>query len=102
MVKLLGSNPKKIFNLIELKHEMKRCGNYVLVLAPILIPGSSTHQIERNDLNQSVNDNSSKKRQHDLAFKFNDKDLNEFDRRMNEILEDVYDLGYYQKINFEI
>lgn len=88
-----------MFTLEELKDEMKRCGNFVLIMAPILIPGSSAHQL--NDAHHTLDDNIHAKNQPD-GFHFDDHVLSEYDRRLNEVVEDVVKLGYYRRINFEI
>lgn len=99
-IKLLGTNPNKLFTLDELKDEMKRCGNFVLIMAPLLIPGSSAHQM--SDAHHTVNDNIQAQNQLESSFQFNDDVLSEYDRRLKEVVEDVLKFGYYHKINFEI
>lgn len=81
-VTLLGTHSEKLFTFDELKVELKRCGNFVLAVMPILIYGSTAHQIESGS--SSV---------------LNIGDQLEYERRINEIVEDIFDMGYYQSIN---
>lgn len=82
-VTLLGTNPE-IFTFEDLKDEMKRCGNFVLTVMPILIYGSSAHQMNGPDSTTVLNVEAQ----------------SEYERRMNEVVEDVLSQGFYRNINF--
>lgn len=80
-ITFLGTHSEKLFTFDELKVELKRCGNFVLTVMPILIYGSTAHQIESGSLDV-----------------LNIADQFEYERRINEIVEDISDMGYYQSI----
>lgn len=83
-VTLLGTNPRHLFTFEDLKDEMKRCGNFVLTVMPILIYGSSAHQMNGPDSTTVLNVEAQ----------------SEYERRMNEVVEDVLSQGFYRNINF--
>lgn len=83
-VTLLGTNPEHLFTFEDLKDEMKRCGNFVLTVMPILIYGSSAHQMNGPDSTTVLNVEAQ----------------SEYERRMNEVVEDVLSQGFYRNINF--
>lgn len=72
-VKLLGSNPEELFTLEDLRNELKRCGNYALVMAPVLLEAYHQNPISVTE------------------------DWSEYDRRINDLITDIVDFGYYRE-----
>lgn len=89
--KLLGSEPEKLFTRENLEEELKRFGNFALIVTPLFILSA---QIQLNDSNtdDTVEDNTER------SGGLSEKNRMEYDRRINGLLEDVVNLGYYRKI----
>lgn len=81
-IKLLGSDPDKLFTFENLKEELKRCGNFALIVTPLFTLSAQIQLDESNADEAGLSENN----------------LMEYDRRINGLLEDVIDLGYYRKI----
>lgn len=81
-IKLLDSDPEKLFTFENLKEELKRYGNFALIVTPLFILSA---QIK---LNESNTDETGMSENNQL----------EYDRRINGLLEDVINMGYYRKI----
>lgn len=98
MVELLGSDPNKLFTLDDLKDEMKRCGNYALLMGPIAMQFSLADSVP--NLDEMFNKTAEGSNAHtDLITGLNDKAQLQFDQRLNDFLEDILRLGYYRKAN---
>lgn len=97
-VRMLGSDPDELFTLANLRDELKRFGNYTLIMGPLWIletqqqPGS--HDLFTDDMFDKTDNG-----KNELTL-FSDLRENgqEFARRINDLLEDVVRLGYYRKI----
>lgn len=81
-IKLLGSDPEKLFTFENLKEELKRYGNFALIVTPLFILSA---QIQLNETNTDETG-------------LSEINQMEYDRRINGLLEDVIELGYYRKI----
>lgn len=98
MVKSLGSNPDELFTLDNLKDELKRCGNYAFLLAPMLISVSLAESSEISNLDEMCDKIADGERRHELITGLSDKAQLEYERRLNDTVEDLVKLGYYRKI----
>lgn len=98
MVKSLGSNPDELFTLDNLKDELKRCGNYAFLLAPMLISVSLADSSEISNLDEMCDKIADGERRHELITGLSDKAQLEYEQRLNDTVEDLVKLGYYQKI----
>lgn len=100
MVKLLGSNADELFTLDDLKNELKICGNYAFLLAPMLISVSLADSSEITNLDemcdkivgQTDTDN------HELITGLNESAQLQYDQRLNDVIDDLIALDYYRKI----
>lgn len=95
-VKLLGSDPDKLFSLDDLENELKKCGQFTLLITPIAVLLSladSSQTPELNELFENGNENA------DMGFvsTLSEEGQHEFERRLNEIYEDVIKRGYFTK-----
>lgn len=79
---MLGSDPEKLFTFENLKEELKRYGNFALIVTPLFILSA---QIQLNETNTDETG-------------LSEINQMEYDRRINGLLEDVIELGYYRKI----
>lgn len=98
MVKSLGSDPDELFTLDNLKDELKRCGNYAFLLAPMLISVSLADSSEISNLDEMCDKIADGERRHELITGLSDKAQLEYEQRLNDTVEDLVKLGYYQKI----
>lgn len=101
-IRTLGSNPDELFTFANLKSELKRFGNYALIMGPLWIsetqqqPGS--HEVFTDDMFDKPAGAKSEPSEPALACDLNKKGQDEFARRINELMEDVVRLEYYRKI----
>lgn len=84
-VKLLGSNPAELFTFEDLNNELKTCGVYALLMGPMLL------QIGLADLPDEAGGQG-------FNGRLSDEHQQKYDRRINEILEDVVRFGYHEKM----
>lgn len=99
-IKLLGSNPDELFTFDDLQTEMKRCGNYGLMLAPMLIQISQASSSQVTNLDEMCDKMADGGDAGGLVSGLTENGQAEYERRLNDVLEDVVQLGYYQKLNF--
>lgn len=97
-VKLLGSNPDELFTLNDLKDELRICGNYALLLAPMLISVSLADSSEISNLDEMCDKIAEGETRHELITGLNEQAQFEYDQRLNDVVDDLIELGYYQKI----
>lgn len=98
-VKLLGSDPEKLFTYENLQSELKRYGKFLLMLAPIMIQMFLAESSEIKNLDE-LSDNAVKGGKiESLVDGISEKSQLEYDRRLNNILIDVIELGYVSKID---
>lgn len=81
-IKSLGSDPEKLFTFENLKEELKRYGNFALIVTPLFVLSA---QIQLNETNTDETG-------------LSEINQMEYDRRINGLLEDVINLGYYQRV----
>lgn len=88
-VELLGSNAADHFTIDDLRDEMKRCGNYALLMAPMVVQvsmaGSTSNEEGGQDFNTDLDDEAQ------VAYH----------QRMNDVVGDVVRMGFYRKIDFQ-
>lgn len=99
-VKLLGSNPDELFTFDDLQSELKRCGNYALMLAPLLIQISQASSSEVTNLDEMCDKMAEGEDTQGLITGLSESGQLEYERRLNDVVEDVIKLGYYHKIDF--
>lgn len=98
-VRLLGSMPDQLFTLDDLKDEMKKCGNFALLLAPMLIQVCQADSSEISNLDEMSNKIAEGETQQELITGLNEHAQQEYDRRLNGVIGDLIRLGYYHKID---
>lgn len=98
MMKQLGSNPDELFTLADLKDELKICGNYAFLLAPMLISVSLADSSEISNLDEVSDKIAEGETRHELITGLNDKAQQEYEKRLNDVVDDLIALGYYQKL----
>lgn len=96
-VNLLGSNSDELFTYADLMNEMKKFGMYALLIAPLLLGVSLANPSEVSNLDEMFDKVASGEGRINLVVDLSAERQLEYDRRMNEIFEDVINLGYYQQ-----
>lgn len=87
MIKQLGSDPNKLFTFDNLLDEMKMCGNFAFIWAPMVIAFSLA------DSDKIINDNNQSS---ELIMTLSDRRaVLEFEKRINGTIGDLVDLGYF-------
>lgn len=97
-VKLLGSDPAELFTFVDLTNELTRYGNYALLLGPLSIQTSQADPNQIADLSKMA-EKSAKGEAIELITGLSDKGQLEYERRLNELFDDIVQRGYYHKLN---
>lgn len=95
-VKLLGSDPDKLFTYDDLLAELKRCGVYALLMAPLLLQILQANSNEISNMDEVFDKVANGESKIELVTTLSSKGQSEYDRRLNEVFEDVIAMGYYQ------
>lgn len=95
-VKLLGSDPDELFTFADLLGEMKRYGVYALLMAPMLLQVSQANSNEISDMNEMFNKVDIGESKINLVTSLSSAGQSEYERRLNEVFDDVIEMGYYQ------
>lgn len=98
-VRLLGSNPDELFTFDDLQSELKKYGNFALLLAPIEIQIGQADSSELTNLDEMFDKMAKGEGRQEFITGLNEKAQSEYNRRLNGVFEDVVDnLGYYRKV----
>lgn len=97
-IRSLGSDPDKLFTFANLKDELKRFGNYLLVMSPLWISTTQAEPSDLIDMDDMFDQTGEGENKPDLISGFSKEGQEEFARRINGLLEDIVELGYYRKI----
>lgn len=95
-VKLLGSDPDKLFPFDDLLSELKRCGVYALLMAPLLLQVLQAKSSEIPNMDDMFDKVAEGEGQINLVNSLSSEGQSEYDRRLNEVFEDVTKMGYYK------
>lgn len=96
-VKLLGSDADKLFTYEDLQGELKRCGVYALMMAPLLLQVMQANSSEIPNIDEEFDKAANGESKIELVKGLSSGGQSEFDRRINEVYEDVIKLGYYER-----
>lgn len=89
----LGSDPIELFSFENLQNELKRYGCFGLLQTPLIL-----QYLLLTDSYETVNSSDMEKEcQKHLITESNGR--SEYARRLNEVFEDIVNLGYYYKMN---
>lgn len=97
-IKHLGSDPEKLFPLLHLKSELKRCGNFALLMAPMAIQVAQADSSEIQKMDEMFDIAAKGETSVQLVTELNVERQTKCDRILNELLEDIVNRGYYHKI----
>lgn len=95
-VKALGSDPDELFTFEDLLSEVKRFGVYALLMSPMLLQVSLAHSNEISNMDEMFDRVAEGESKINLVTGLSSEGQSEYHRRLNEVFEDVINLGYYQ------
>lgn len=100
MVKLLGSKPDELFTVKNLKDELKKCGNFALIMAPMVVEVSQADSSEITKLDAVLDEMNEGNGMGsiNLITGLSEKGQLEYERRLGDVFTDIVRLGYYHKI----
>lgn len=100
IVKLLGSNPDKLFTFDDLQGEFKKFGLYALFFGPMTIQVTLADTSEITNMDEYCEKVATGENRQELITGLNETAQSEYGRRINEILEDMVDkFGYFHKLD---
>lgn len=95
---MLGSNPDELFTFQNLKSEMERCGKFILLQGPLMMEISLAEPDDvAVNLNESFGETSEERKPLAFTSGLNEKALSEYATRLNDMIEDIIRLGYFNK-----
>lgn len=97
-VKLLGSDVEKLITMANLKDELKRYGNYLLIMTTFSILLALVDAIDTTNRDIRFENNGQNESPKERIAKFYDYNPSEFDRRINDLFDDIVKYGYYRKV----
>lgn len=97
-VKALGSDLEKLFTHENLKEELMRFGNFALIVTPLFILSAQIQLNESNTVGMFEDNTERKDDANPISGGLSEKNQIEYDRRINELLEDIVNLSFYRKI----
>lgn len=95
-VELLGSNPEELFTFEDLQSEFREYGNFVLVLAPVLLSVILADTSEIVNLDEMCDKVAEGTSQQNVINGL--KREAEYEQRLSDVIEDITRLGYYKKL----
>lgn len=97
-VRLLGSNPDELFTFENLHDELKICGNYALILAPMLLQITLADSSERTNLDEVFDKAANGEGSIELTSELSAETKKYYEQRLSEVIDDILNLGYYRKV----
>lgn len=98
----MGSDPRKLFTYEEFQNELKRCGNFALLMTPLIIQICVVDANNISNLDDLCDKMGNGETVNDLIQSFSANEQLEFDTRLNDAVTDIINLGYYTKLNNDI
>lgn len=97
-IRLLGSDPEELFTFDDLKKELKKCGNFALLMGPIVLHTIQADSSQIADLDERA-EKSAKGETIELITGLSERGQLEYERRLNELFVDIVRLDYYHKLD---
>lgn len=94
-INLLGSTSDELFTFDDLINELKQFGVYALLISPLLMGVLLADPSEVSNLDEMFDKVASGEGRINLVSDLSAERQLEYDRRMNDVFEDVINLGYY-------
>lgn len=97
-VRMCGSDPSELFTFANLKDELRRFGNYTLIMGPLWILETQQQPGSHDMFTDDMFDKAEQGKDESMFGDLKGNGQEEYARRINGLLEDVLRLGYYRKI----
>lgn len=97
-IRLLGSDPNELFTFANLKSELKRFGNYALIMGPLWILETQQQHGTNELFTDDMFDKPVSVKNEPTSGNLRGNGQDEFSRRMRGLMEDIVRLEYYRKI----
>lgn len=89
----LGSEPEKIFTFDDLQNELRRCGNYALIICPLNIRLMLTKSDDIPDLDEFCDE------ENDFGeVRTNNEVDKAYKDRISDVIADLIELGYHRYV----
>lgn len=93
----MGSDPDILFSFEALKNELKLCGNFAVIIVPMLIQICAVDPEDVTNLDEICDEDD--QQQVDVIQGLSKDAQALYDERINGLLEDLIEFGYYHKLN---
>lgn len=90
----MGSQPEKLFPYEEFVNELKECGNFAFLIAPIIIQICVVDPKDVNNLDEICRKGDEP---FDLVQGLSERSQSLFEERITGCIEDLVNFGYYHK-----
>lgn len=95
MVKLLGADTE-LFTFENLTDELERCGYFALLMAPMMIQTIQADSSDLSNLDEVCDNMARGEGAQELITGLSEEAQRLYEDRLNDIVEDVVNLGYYR------
>lgn len=96
IVRRLGSDPEQLFTFADLQEEMRKCGEFVLLIGPMVARFTTANIENVRDVDEYA-DALTNDEDVDLFIKFDDETTAVYSKQVNEIVADLDAYGYLEK-----
>lgn len=96
-IRKLGSQPEKLFPYKAFVTELKKCGNFALSIAPLMIQICVADPNDVNDLDEICEESTDGNKKFDLVQGLSKHSQSLFNERVCDCIEDLVKFGYYRK-----
>lgn len=93
-IRRLGSNPDKLFSYDDFHNELKKFGNFVLLMGTMMTEMMLIDPKDIPDIDDSAEEVASVDKNLNV-FAYNEQRDREYDRRINDLFDDFVGMGYY-------
>lgn len=97
-VEKLGSDPKKLLSRDDFDNQLKKYGNFAILMSPMIVQMLLTDPkdiVDLDEFSETLANDPTKTT--DFIKGFNDDTQQRYDKRVSETISDIIDLGYYSK-----
>lgn len=98
-IRKLGSDSDKLFTFDNLLSEMKKAGNIAFLLAPMILSVVLADPNQITNMDKMSDDMADGKQSQELITGLTDAAQIEYEKRLNDLVVDLVDLGYFKELN---
>lgn len=91
----LGSDPAKLYTFDNFQGDLKKFGRFAFIWGPMLIQMMLVDAKDIPDLEELSKDMANNEKHVDIIKGFNPETQIKYNKRINELLTDLVDYGYY-------